>query len=128
MSLYLHSWIKLGLCSSEWDQIWNVARVDTLSVNSTVYTMKSMLATCSETGFPQPSITWTHNGRPLENNSRITIDENATEEDGGLTFMFSMLEVCSVRASDGGLYECIVANRLVNDSANFTLTVRGELS
>ena len=24
MGLYLHSCIKLGLCSSEWDQIWNV--------------------------------------------------------------------------------------------------------
>ena len=87
-----------------------------------------MLATCSGTGFPQPSITWTHNGQPLKNNSRITIYENATEEDGGLTFVFSMLEVCSVRVSDDGLYECIVANRFVNDSANFTLTVRGELS
>ena len=87
-----------------------------------------MLATCSGTGFPQPSITWTHNGQPLKNNSRITIYENATEEDGGLTSVLSILEVCSVRVSDGGLYECIVANRLVNDSANFTLTVRGELS
>ena len=87
-----------------------------------------MLATCSGTGFQQPSITWTHNGQPLKNNSRITIYENATEEDGGLTFVFSMLEVCSVRVSDDGLYECIVANRFVSDSANFTLTVRGELS
>ena len=24
MILHLHSWIKLGLCLSEWDQIWNV--------------------------------------------------------------------------------------------------------
>ena len=24
VTLYLHSWIKLGLCSSKWDQIWNV--------------------------------------------------------------------------------------------------------
>jgi hypothetical protein len=95
-------------------------------VNSTVYTNESLLATCSGTGFPLTSITWTHNGQPLENNNnRITIYENTTEEGNGLTSVLSMLEVCPVRVSDGGVYECTVANRLVNDSANFTLTVRG---
>ena len=87
-----------------------------------------MLASCSGTGFPHPSITWTHNGQTLENGSRITIYESAVEEDGRLRSVLSMLEVCSVRVSDGGIYECIVANRLANDSANFTLTVRGELN
>ena len=104
------------------------ARVDTLSVNTTVYTTESVLATCSGTGFPQSSIIWTHNGQPLENNSRVTIYETTTKEDSGLTNVLSMLEVCSVRTIDGGVYECIVANRLVNDSANFMLTVRGELN
>ena len=105
------------------------ARVDTLSMNTTVYTTESVLATCSGTGFPQSSIIWTHNGQPLENSSRVTIYENTTEEDSGLTYkVLSMLEVCSVRTIDGGVYECIVANRLVNNSANFMLTVRGELN
>ena len=86
-----------------------------------------MLATCSGTGFPRPSITWAHNGKPLNNSasSRITINENATEEDSGLISVMSFLEICSVRVADGGVYECIVANRLANDSACFTLTVRG---
>ena len=94
-------------------------------MNSTVYTMESMLATCSGTGFPQTSITWIRNGQALVNNSRITIYENTTEDDSGLTFILSMLEVCSIKVPDEGVYECIVTNRLVNDSANFTLTVRG---
>ena len=94
-------------------------------MNSTVYTMESMLATCSGTGFPQTSITWIHNGQALVNNSRITIYENTTKDDSGLTFVLSMLEVCSIKVLDEGVYECVVTNRLVNDSANFTLTVRG---
>ena len=94
-------------------------------MNSTVYTMESILATCSGTGFPQTSITWIHDGQALVNNSRITIYENTTEDDSGLTSVFSVLEVCSIRVSDDGVYECVVTNRLVNDSAKFTLTVRG---
>ena len=94
-------------------------------MNSTVYTMESILASCSGTGFPQTSITWIHGGQALANNSRITIYENTTEDNSGLTSVLSMLEVCSITISDEGVYECVVTNRLVNDSANFTLTVRG---
>ena len=90
--------------------------------------MESMLATCSGTGFPQSSIIWTHNGQPLESNSRVTIYEDATEDDSGLTYVLSMLEVCSVRTMDGGVYECIVSNRFANDSNNFIVTVKGESS
>ena len=87
-----------------------------------------MLATCSGTGFPLPSIVWTHNGQLLKNNSRITIYENVAEEESRLISVISFLEVCSVRVADSGVYECIVANRLTDDSANFALTVRGKLT
>ena len=97
-------------------------------MNSTVYTMESILATCSGTGFPQTSIIWIHDGQVLENNTqRITIYESVTEDNSGLTSVLSMLEVCSIRVWDEGIYECVVTNRLVNDSANFTLTVRGNV-
>ena len=97
-------------------------------MNSTVYTTESVLATCSGTGFPQSSITWTHNGQPLKNNSRTTIYENTVEEDSGVTSVLSTLEVYNVRTTDGGIYECIITNRIISDSVNFTLTVRGELN
>ena len=84
--------------------------------------MTTLVAVCVGTGFPQPSISWSFNSNPLENSSRITIYEEVIEE-AGLTFVQSFLEVCSVGFLDGGLYECTVANRLVNASSNFTLSV-----
>ena len=81
-----------------------------------------MVAVCVGTGFPQPTISWTLDGSPLENDTRVTIYEEVLEE-AGLTFVQSFLEVCSVNFLDAGLYQCTVANRLANASSNFTLTV-----
>ena len=82
----------------------------------------TVLAVCVGTGFPQPSISWTFNGSPLENTTRVSIYESTTEA-AGMTFVESILEVCSVTLLDGGLFECTVSNTLVNATANFTLTV-----
>ena len=85
----------------------------------------TMLAVCVGTGFPQPSISWTFNDDLLQNgssSSRVLIYEELTEENG-VTFVRSILEVCSVNVFDSGLYQCTVANRLVNATSNFTLTV-----
>ena len=82
----------------------------------------TMLAVCVGTGFPQLSISWSLDGSPLENNSRVSIYEEVIEE-SGITFVQSFLVVCSVGFMDAGLYQCTVANRLVNASSNFTLTV-----
>ena len=85
----------------------------------------TVLAVCVGTGFPQPSISWTFNGSPLENTTRVSIYESTTEA-AGMTFVESILEVCSVTLLDSGLFECTVSNnRLVNATANFTLTVIG---
>ena len=83
----------------------------------------TVLAVCVGTGFPQPSISWTFNGSPLENNTRVSIYEDTTEA-AGMTFVESILEVCSVTLLDSGLFECTVSNTLVNATANFTLTVQ----
>ena len=82
----------------------------------------TVLAVCVGTGFPQPSISWSFNGNQLDNDSRVTIYEEVTEQ-AGMTFVESILEVCGVTLLDGGLFECAVSNRLVNSTANFTLTV-----
>ena len=92
-------------------------------VDYTIDESATLVAVCVGTGFPQPSISWSLDGSPLDNNSRITIYEEVIEE-SGLTFVQSFLEVCSVDYDmDAGLYQCTVANRIVNASTYFTLTV-----
>ena len=91
-------------------------------VDYTIDESATMVAVCVGTGFPQPTISWTLDGSPLQNSSRVSIYEEVMEE-SGITFVQSFLEVCSVNFMDAGLYECTVANRLVNASSNFTLTV-----
>ena len=82
----------------------------------------TVVAVCVGTGFPQPSISWSHDGSPLENSSRVTIYEEVVKE-SGLTFLLSFLEVCSVDFMDAGLYQCTVTNRPASASSNFTLTI-----
>ena len=91
-------------------------------VDYTIDESATMVAVCVGTGFPQPTISWTLDGSPLQNSSRVSIYEEVIEE-SGITFVQSFLEVCSVNFMDAGLYECTVANRLVNASSNFTLSV-----
>ena len=97
----------------------------TSPMDATIYTMKSMLAVCSGTGFPVSYINWTLNGQRLQNGSRIRIFENVTTEGNGEVSVVSLLKICSVMASDEGIYTCTITNKITNDSANFTLTVRG---
>jgi hypothetical protein len=91
-------------------------------VDYTIDESATMVAVCVGTGFPLPSISWSLDGSPLENNSRVSVYEELIVE-SGITFVQSFLEVCSVGFMDAGLYQCTVANRLVNASSNFTLTV-----
>ena len=97
--------------------------------NYSIDEMSSLVAACVGTGYPLPSISWSFENNLLQNGSRITITEEVIEENG-LSFVQSILEVCSVSLLDAGLYQCTVANRLVNDSVYFALTVNligGEL-
>ena len=91
-------------------------------VDYTIDESATMVAVCVGTGFPVPSISWSLNGFTLENDSRVSIYEEVIVE-SGITFVQSFLEVCSVGFMDAGLYQCTVANRLVNASSNFTLTI-----
>ena len=90
--------------------------------NYTIDEMSTLVAVCVGTGFPQPTISWSVNGSALENTSRITVTEEVFEE-GGVTFVQSFLEVCSVNFFDNGLYQCTVANRLANATTYFELAV-----
>ena len=91
-------------------------------VDYTIDESSTMVAVCVGTGFPQPTISWSFEGSPLENDTRVSIYEEVIEQ-SGITFVQSFLEVCSVGSIDAGLYQCTVFNRIVNASSNFTLTV-----
>ena len=83
----------------------------------------TVLLTCVAYGDLPLSISWSRDGSTLMNDSqRITIYEQEVEE-GGITFIQSILQICSTEANDAGVYSCIAENEAGNDTAAFELTV-----
>ena len=82
------------------------------------------ILTCVGFGNPTPYITWRRGATELSNGSRTTIYEELVMENG-VTFVQSILEICSVGEADGGQYSCTVGNTLGNASVNFELSVSG---
>ena len=83
----------------------------------------SVLLTCVAYGDLPLSISWSRDGSTLMNDSqRITIYEEEVEV-GGITFVQSILQICSTETNDAGVYNCIAENEAGNDTANFELTV-----
>ena len=83
----------------------------------------TVLLTCVAYGGLPLSISWSREGSILMNDSqRITIYEEEVEE-GGITFIQSILQICSTEANDAGVYSCIAENEAGNDTATFQVTV-----
>ena len=83
----------------------------------------TVLLTCVAYGDLPLSISWSRDGSTLMNDSqRITIYEQEVEE-GGTTYIQSILQICSMGADDAGVYSCNAENEGGNDTANFELTV-----
>ena len=61
----------------------------------------------------------------LSNDSRVTIYEDLVTENA-MTFVQSILELCSAEQADAGQYSCIAENTLGNDTASFMLTVNAQ--
>ena len=71
-----------------------------------------------------PQITWTNGSATIANETddRVTVyDEIGVQ--GGVRYLQSILEICSIRTSDEGVYECTVSSRSLSRSVNFTLSV-----
>ena len=82
----------------------------------------TVLLTCVAYGDLPLSISWSRDGSTLMNDSqRITIYQEEVE--GGITFIQSILQICSTEANDAGVYSCIAENEAGNDTAAFELTV-----
>ncbi len=93
----------------------------TMEAGSTVF------ITCVAYSKDIPSITWIINDDQTVmdefNSTRIIVHEELLME-GGLTFVQSILEVCSVEVSDSGKYNCLASNGYRNESTSFDLTVQ----
>ena len=80
---------------------------------------------CVAYGDPNPSISWNRGDTLLSNDSRVTIYEELVTENG-VTFVQSILEMCSAEEADGGQYSCFADNTLGNDTASFILAVNAQ--
>ena len=87
-----------------------------------VDTGNTITLVCVAYGDPNPSISWSQGDTVLSNNSRITIFEELVTENG-VTFVQSILTMCSADEADAGQYSCFADNTLGNDTASFVLTV-----
>ena len=69
------------------------------------------------------SISWSRQGSDLMNDSQqITIYEQNVEE-GGITFVKSILQICNFGEGNAGMYRCFAENIAGNDTASFELLV-----
>lgn len=81
------------------------------------------LLSCTAYGVPLPSsVVWYQGDELLFNDSRISIYSEQVVE-GGLEYVLSILEICSVDVADAGSYSCFVENVVGNDTASFELDV-----
>ena len=96
----------------------------------TIVTERStVLFTCVAFGIPLPvSILWTaawDNGSVvyLENSTYVNIEEEVVTA-GGVGFLHSVLELCSVPLSFSGQYTCFAENSAGSDNSSFQLIVQ----
>ena len=92
---------------------------------ATVEAGNTITFACMAYGDPDPSISWNRGDTVLINDSRTMIYEG-TVTNRGVTFVQSILELCSADEADAGQYSCFANNTLGNDTASFVLTVNAQ--
>ena len=81
----------------------------------------SALLACVASGYPLPSITWNAIGKTI-NETEISIYTEILMQ-GGLTFIKSVLEICSVGKNSVTNYQCTAESSASNDTVQFELLV-----
>ena len=66
-----------------------------------------MTLSCDATGNPVPTISWTKDGSPLSNNSRISLSADNKQ-----------LTITNVSRTDSGEYRCVASNSVGNETSN----------
>ena len=82
----------------------------------------TLLLTCVGYSHPVGTIIWSRGSVDLVNGTRTAIYEEEFEE-SGLTFVRSILQICSTEPSDAGLYACTVDNGISDASSSFNVAV-----
>ena len=68
---------------------------------------ENVTLSCNATGNPAPTVSWTKDGSPISNNSRISLSGDNKQ-----------LTIRYVSRTDSGEYECVADNSLGNDTSN----------
>ncbi|KAM4544745.1 neural cell adhesion molecule 1a isoform 3-T3 [Odontesthes bonariensis] len=81
-------------------------------VNATADIGSSALLACDADGFPEPTVTWTHNSIVLETGDKYSLNEDGSE-----------LVIKDVKKVDEGDYNCIAKNKAGQKSEEVSLNV-----
>ncbi|XP_023961842.2 hemicentin-2 isoform X1 [Chrysemys picta bellii] len=111
-------------CVAE-NEVGTVEKVITLALRSApVFSVKPQdvavsagkraLLHCQATGEPAPTVEWTREEKPLQENHRVQILANST------------LLISAVEEADAGLYECVARNLMGSSVVQAFLMMRGE--
>ena len=76
--------------------------------NVTVIEGISVILSCNATGNPEPTISWTKDGYPISNNSRISLSADDNKK----------LTITNGNRTDSGEYRCVASNSLGNDTSS----------
>ena len=90
--------------------------------NITAQEGNTVFLTCAAYGSPQPDIAWFRGGENVTNSSRANIYLSYQEE-GGVLFSVSILEICGVAVEDAGTYSCRASNENGTDVHDFAIAV-----
>ena len=92
--------------------------------SSSVTAGNTILFSCVAVGDPYPSITWIRDDGSEIMNDSMRISVYASQQDqGGVVFIHSILEICSVEAADAGYYTCVASNSLGSSNSSFQVDV-----
>ena len=66
-----------------------------------------MTLSCNASGNPEPTISWTKDGSPINSNSRNSLSEDNKQ-----------LTIANVNRTDSGEYRCVASNSVGNKTSN----------
>ena len=75
-----------------------------------VTTLEDIILTCTASGYPAPSISWTHNGTTVDE----SISQISITEQNGERMVMSTLIVTGALTNDSGEYECFATSPIVS--------------